>query len=239
MRQRRLSSVYLGQLPYLTHLHHSISPLGSIFAYLAALNPEIFAQRSDSESFELVPCLDAALSPIQRHQTIAWRAFIEFHVGDLLVSKLTRSYCLLCHNLFCLSKKHSFYAFHPNYSNFMRPFLSSMMPWPQRFYVPDRLRDTLRPRLAALMIWSEEDKSSPVQSFTSTPWSVVPADRFRRTFDKARVSKYNNRENLPSVIAPAGSGRSKEYVYSDLWPPRRREILSWSSVSVFWRESSI
>jgi len=114
-----------------------------------------------------------------------------------------------------------------------------MMPWPQRFYVPDRLRDTLRPRMAALMMWSEGDKSPPVQSFTSTPSSVVPADRFRRTFDKARVSKYNNRENLSSVIAPVGSGRSKEYVYSDLWPPRRRDILSWTSVSVFSREFSM
>ena len=104
MRQRRFSSAYLGQLPYLTHLNHLVSPLGSIIAYLAALNPEIFAQRSDSESFELVPCLDAALSPIQRHQTTAWRAYIEFHVGDLLVSKLTRSCCLLCHNLFCFSR---------------------------------------------------------------------------------------------------------------------------------------
>lgn len=85
---RNLQPSYTGQLPYLTHLSHSISPLASIIAYLGALDPETFAQLSNSQSFELIPSLDAALSSTQRNQTVVWRAYIEFHVGDLVVSGL-------------------------------------------------------------------------------------------------------------------------------------------------------
>ena len=63
-----------------------------------------------------------------------------------------------------------------------------MLPWPQGFYVPDRCREMLRPRLENLMMWYEEDKSWPVQSIAPSSSPIAPNGQFRRMFDKAWVS---------------------------------------------------
>lgn len=79
------SLALVGQLPYLTHHQSIISPLSSIISYLSALNPESLGDSLGNEAYEVIPSLDATLSPLQKQQDVAWKAYIEQHVGDLVV----------------------------------------------------------------------------------------------------------------------------------------------------------
>lgn len=75
----------------------------------------------------------------------------------------------------------------------MRPLLASILPWPQKFYVPGRLRDMHKPRLEAATFWEEEEEE------TATPQGLTKSDsasnllsvfrpaHFRKAFGKARV----------------------------------------------------
>lgn len=76
----------VGQLPYLTHLEHSIAPVSSIISYVSSLNPESISSKLDDEAYQLIPSLDAALSAADCQQAVVWRAFVHAHVGDLVVS---------------------------------------------------------------------------------------------------------------------------------------------------------
>ena len=41
-----------------------------------------------------------------------------------------------------------------NWVNLTHPFLASMFPVPQKYYVPRRIRDTYVPRLEAVGLWN-------------------------------------------------------------------------------------
>ena len=73
-----------GQLPYLTHGHHIVTPASSIFKYIAALTPESLPQANNQES-AFSTNLDALLSTPQRAKRTAWRAHVESALGDLVV----------------------------------------------------------------------------------------------------------------------------------------------------------
>jgi len=66
-----------GQLPFLTHLHSTISPLPSILKYISACFP--------SEKL-LAPNPDSYLSASEKSQQVAWCAHVEANLGDLVVS---------------------------------------------------------------------------------------------------------------------------------------------------------
>lgn len=78
--------VSAGQLPFLTHLHHTISSLPSIFKYVSAQH--LFDTTRS-------PNLDAVLSTSEKAQQVAWCAHVESNLGNLVV-------CLLCLCLFRL-----------------------------------------------------------------------------------------------------------------------------------------
>jgi hypothetical protein len=80
----RLTRSYTGQLPFLTHLNRSISPLLSIVSYLSSLDPATVPQL-DEGSPPPNPSLDVHLDHMQRQKTVAWRAYAEAHLGDLVV----------------------------------------------------------------------------------------------------------------------------------------------------------
>lgn len=65
-----------GQLPFLTHLHHTISSLPSIFKYASAQHSSDTARS---------PNLDANLSASEKAQQVAWCAHAESNLGDLVV----------------------------------------------------------------------------------------------------------------------------------------------------------
>jgi sorting and assembly machinery component 37 len=78
---------FLGQLPYLTHGHHSVAPLSSIVKYVASLVPATVPPVAESDVPEpaFSADVDALLSISERAQRTAWTAHIESALGDLVV----------------------------------------------------------------------------------------------------------------------------------------------------------
>jgi hypothetical protein len=84
-----------GQLPYLTHLGQTISPLSSIISYLGSLNPESLDSPPGTDAFELIPSLDTSLSHRDQSRAIAFRALLDLQVGDLVVCVIHPSHTYL------------------------------------------------------------------------------------------------------------------------------------------------
>ncbi|KAF8308105.1 hypothetical protein DL93DRAFT_2028552, partial [Clavulina sp. PMI_390] len=164
-----------GQLPYLTHAEQTVAPLTSIISYLSSLTPESIYSNLEEEPFEIVPSLDGSLSSADKQQVMVWREFVGAKVGDLVA--------------------HSFYAFWPNYSTMMQPLLVSVLPFPQKFYVPDRLRSAYKPRLDAGTYWEEEEEETEDErkrlsaETTAGKWASIlkPKQAFRRALGKSRT----------------------------------------------------
>ena len=58
---------------------------------------------------------------------------------------------------------YSFYS-SANYWKLIRPTLAKMMPIPQRYYVPNRIRELHKPRLEAVGLWPTESETPSEQS---------------------------------------------------------------------------
>ena len=117
-----------GQLPYLTHGLATISSLPGIVTYVSRLP-------GSSK-------LDGHASTKEKARRTAWRAHAASTLGDLVVSvNLLHSRTQLN-----LHSGVSFYS-STNYWKLIRPTLAKMMPVPQRYYVPNRVRELCKRRL--------------------------------------------------------------------------------------------
>lgn len=62
-------------------------------------------------------------------------------------------------------QSHIFYGVDSNFWGLTKPTLASIMPVPQRYYVPGRIRESYRPRLESSGLWSipaaEQEKKNP------------------------------------------------------------------------------
>jgi sorting and assembly machinery component 37 len=79
--------LFIGQLPYLTHGHHTVAPLSSIVKYVATLAPAsvLPVVEADAPEPAFSADVDALLGPSERAQRTAWVAHIESALGDLVV----------------------------------------------------------------------------------------------------------------------------------------------------------
>ena len=82
-----LKLFFIGQLPYLTHGHHSVAPLSSIVKYVAALAPASVHPVVEADAPEPMfsADVDVLLDSSERAQRTAWTAHIEAVLGDLVV----------------------------------------------------------------------------------------------------------------------------------------------------------
>ena len=65
--------------------------------------------------------------------------------------------------------------------------MASMLPFPQRYYVPERIREMHRPRLEAAGLWTQPG-SEPVQdSFGKRPKKEDVKGEYARAFERDRV----------------------------------------------------
>lgn len=78
---------FVGQLPYLSHGHHTVAPLSSIVKYVAALTPATVPPVTEANRPEpaFSADVDALLSTAERARRTAWIAHIESALGDLVV----------------------------------------------------------------------------------------------------------------------------------------------------------
>ena len=94
---------FIGQLPYLSHGHHTVAPLSSIVKYVAALTPATVPPVTEDDGPEpaFSADVDALLSTTERARRIAWIAHVESALGDLVVRcRLPEFHIVVIHNFY-------------------------------------------------------------------------------------------------------------------------------------------
>jgi sorting and assembly machinery component 37 len=187
---------FVGQLPFLTHGHHTVAPLASIVKYVAALTPAslpaVTEAEADGPELSFSADIDALLSTSERARRIAWIAHIESALGDLVV-RCRR--LLKFHIVFNLSffQAHAFYTVPANYNGVMHPTLSSFYKIPQSYYVPRRIRQAYQARLEVNGFWTtaaEESESEKPKRFGEKEEAKKDDSKqtFKNAFQRERVS---------------------------------------------------
>lgn len=154
-----------GTLPLLFHNSTKISGVSSIFAYLSTLDG-----KSDewAHGTTAVPNLDEALSNEQKAKSVAWKAYLNTHVSNLVVRSARSS--SQDKNPKTL-QNHSLFVLEHNFTQVVHRDLVPLFPVPQRYYLPSRLRAALQPRLESAGLWviandsgTSETSEQPFQS---------------------------------------------------------------------------
>ncbi|EUC62223.1 Tom37 carboxy-terminal domain protein [Rhizoctonia solani AG-3 Rhs1AP] len=174
-----------GQLPFLTHEHTEVSPLPSIIAYLESL-ARVEAQTADVT-------LDAKIKLPEAHQAVAWKAYIVSELGDILAHQL----------------------FVEHYWTFTHRSLAKLMAFPQRLYLPSRLRKMYQPRLEAIGMWDAHFIEEPeaTKPITKAPQQtgIPPAQAFKHAFAREKLlDKARKAFDLLSAIL-----NENEFIYGD------------------------
>ncbi|KAI0362076.1 hypothetical protein OH77DRAFT_1416275 [Trametes cingulata] len=118
--------------------------------------------------------LDASLSSVQAAQLTARIAHVESSYGDLI--------------------NHMLYSLQENWVHVTRPALVSMLPVPQRYYVPHRIRASHKARLEAVELWDvpeeeegEEEQRRVVFGRRKKHKPEPEAHHFKKTFEREKV----------------------------------------------------
>ncbi|PPQ64674.1 hypothetical protein CVT26_002764 [Gymnopilus dilepis] len=117
--------------------------------------------------------LDAHLSPSERSQRNAWFSHVESHLGDLVY--------------------HNLYVNHENWTHLTQPALATTFPVPQKYYVPQRIRNTYYPRLLASGLWREHVEEKPLaktslrDKFEAKKQELGKHPAMSRAFEKEKV----------------------------------------------------
>jgi len=89
-----------------------------------------------------------------------------------------------------------FYSLHENWSKIVHPVLASMLPIPQRYYVPGRVRDSYRPRLEASGLWAlpgiEQEEKKPFKENIKPREDANKTEKFLRVFEREKVNLDNS-----------------------------------------------
>ncbi|KAH8116808.1 Tom37 C-terminal domain-containing protein [Phellopilus nigrolimitatus] len=164
-----------GQLPYITHGLACVASFPSIIKYIAGLRrpTETEDEREERSGDDAGPTdLSAALSPQERAQQTAWLAYVSANLGDLVAC--------------------SFYTLRHNYYEYARPILAELFSAPQRYYLPDRLRDSYKPRLEAAGLWSihaeEVEEEKRKRTGVANQSAISEAFGKEKVLDKARTT---------------------------------------------------
>lgn len=115
-----------------------------------------------------------------------------------------------------------FFGADVNFWGLTQPTLASVMPVPQRYYVPARIRSVYRPRLEAGGLWSlpaiDREKENPFAHERPPP---DHKDAFARVFEQQRVSFLS-------------SSSSSSFPSSRGCRSQTRLALSWASMPGCW-----
>ncbi|KAI0247955.1 hypothetical protein BJV78DRAFT_1241364 [Lactifluus subvellereus] len=164
-----------GQLPYLTHGHHTVAPLSSIVKYVVSLIPASIppVAEADAPDPAFTADVDALLGPFERAQRTAWIAHVESALGDLVA--------------------HVFYSISANYVAVTYPTLSSFYNVPQSYYVPRRICQAYQARLEANGLWTlpahgeENEAEKPKRFGEQVTEKEDPKQTFKSAFQRERV----------------------------------------------------
>jgi len=85
------------------------------------------------------------------------------------------------------------YALHANWWKTTRPALVSMLPVPQRYYVPGRIRDSNRLRLEAADLW---DVPGPEEGNEEDPFPAFRKEKKKRQNETQKLKRAFKRERV-------------------------------------------
>ncbi|KAG1877983.1 outer mitochondrial membrane transport complex protein-domain-containing protein [Suillus subalutaceus] len=148
-----------GKLPFLTHGHATVSSVPAIISFVSSLAKSTSSGARD---------LNASLSAPQRAKRTAWCSHVEANIGDLVA--------------------YSFYSLDDNFWKLTNPTMAFMLPIPQRYYVPGRIREMHRPRLEAAGLWTQAASETEKDSFGKRQKKDDPKDEYARAFERDKVS---------------------------------------------------
>lgn len=84
-----------------------------------------------------------------------------------------------------------FYSLEDNWTKTLRPHLAAMQPIPQRYYLPDRIRASYRPRLEAAGLWNlpgiEQQEKKPFEKPSAKIEPENLKDKYVRVFERQKV----------------------------------------------------
>ncbi|KAJ6623500.1 hypothetical protein B0H10DRAFT_1786622 [Mycena sp. CBHHK59/15] len=106
--------------------------------------------------------MDSTLSAFERSQKLAWCSHVEANLGNLCLYML--------------------YSLPDNWAKLTHPTMVFVLPVPQRYYVPGRIRNTHRPRLEAAGLWNQHLNGSKTQK--SSP---EHKDKIAQAFQREKV----------------------------------------------------
>ena len=187
---------FIGQLPYLSHGHHTVAPLSSIVKYVAALTPATVPPVTDADGSEpaFSADVDALLSTTERARRTAWIAHIESALGDLVVRWRPLPKLPHCGNSPFL-QAHAFYCVPANYGAVMHPTLASFYNIPQSYYVPRRIRQVYQTRIEGNGLWTtsaeESEVEKPKRFGEKETEKDDPKQTFKNAFQRERVGHSN------------------------------------------------
>ena len=165
----------IGQLPFLVHNQVTVTSFPAITKYIA--NLETFGQHD----------LDVSLSPTEKSQRVAWASHVESHFGNLVVSRSTLS---TVYRILKRFQYHTFYSCLNNWEKVVRPALVEIYGVPQRYYVPERIRASFKPRLESASLWTlphpEPEKKSFKDKKAGTLRKQVK-EAYNQTLEKEKV----------------------------------------------------
>ncbi|CAE6437473.1 unnamed protein product [Rhizoctonia solani] len=174
-----------GQLPFLTHEHIEVSPLPSIISYLESL------ARAEAQTADVT--LDAKIMLSEAHRAVAWKAYITSELGDILAHQL----------------------FVEHYWTFTYRSLAKLMAFPQRLYLPSRLRKMHQPRLEAIGMWDahfiEEPEATKPTTKAPQQLGIPPAQTYKHAFARERLlDKARKAFDLLSALL-----NENDFIYGD------------------------
>ena len=172
----------LGLLPFVTYEHHRVASFPAIVKFVSSLKwkPTFAAEKSEDSSRQ---------DSLGSSESVAWCAHVESNMGDLVVSDHHNITTTLLTLREINSQAYMQYSLETNWWKFTKPALASMFALPQRYYVPERMRDSYRPRLEMAGLWHtpppDEGEKRPLM------------ESFRRVHDgKDQYSRVFNREKV-------------------------------------------
>ncbi|GJJ12665.1 hypothetical protein Clacol_006909 [Clathrus columnatus] len=186
-----------GYLPYLVHRQVIVASAPSIISYIKSLSVELLTLSDEDEEESLPPIntsIDDSLSILDRSKKLAWRAYIEGQLGNLVA--------------------HSLYVLEPNYT-FIHKTLASMFPLPQRYYVPRRIRDSYKPRLEAAGLWHVIDEEEQEDNVEKELHGNRLTREYRRTVRKSfdKVQFYDKAKPVFDILD--NLIKQKDFIFGD------------------------
>jgi hypothetical protein len=198
----------LGQFPFLIHEERTIPTFALITKYVAELKDVGAAN------------LDASLNNSEKSRKVAWCAHVESNLGDLVVNPHSLN---VSWRLTLILKHHTLYSHHGNWTGLTQPALASMLPVPQCYYVPGRIRECHRARLEAAGLWNlpevEKQEKRPFKEPSKSVKEKVDSRIYLQAFEREKVCKLPfhaiSRSHLVSGVGESTSFNG--HLYAPSW----------------------